>query len=126
MQLFQRGERILGAEGRKITQISSTILPQMHAVINTLRFKQSVDPALFVRAERELADRMRAIEGFQGFRIVQVADDQVMMVIFADTAECLDRMASDLGNSWMGANVAPLLDGPPDRRIGQIIASVSA
>ena len=97
----------------------------MHAVINTLRFKDSVDPTLFARAEHDLADQMRSIEGFQGFRVVQVADDQVVMVIFADVAEVLDRMATELGNTWMGANVAPLLDGPPDRRIGPIIASVS-
>ncbi len=97
----------------------------MHAVINTLRFKDSVDTALFMRAEHELADQMRALEGFQGFRVVQVADDQVVMVIFADDAAVLDRMAAELGNSWMGANVAPLLDGPPERRIGPIIAAVS-
>ena len=97
----------------------------MHAVINTLRFKQSVDPALFMRAEREMADQMRALNGFQGFRVVQVADDQVVLVIFADDAETLDRMATELGNTWMGANVAPLLAGPPERRIGPIIGSVS-
>jgi hypothetical protein len=97
----------------------------MHAVINTLRFKDSVDLAVFTRAEHELADQMRALEGFQGFQVVQVADDQVVMVIFADAAEVLDRMATELGNAWMGANVAPLLDGPPDRRLGPIIASVS-
>ncbi len=97
----------------------------MHAVINTLRFKQSVDPALFMRAEREMADQMRALNGFQGFRVVQVADDQVVLVIFADDAETLDRMATELGNTWMGANVAPLLAGPPERRIGAIIGSVS-
>jgi len=97
----------------------------MHAVVNTLRFKDPVDPALFPRAERELADQMRAFEGFQGFRVVQTADDQVVLVIFADAPEVLDRIASQLGNTWMGANVAPLLDGPTDRRIGPIIASVS-
>jgi quinol monooxygenase YgiN len=97
----------------------------MHAVINTLRFKDSVDLAVFMRAEHELADQMRALEGFQSFRVVQVADDQVVMVIFADTAEVLDRMATELGNAWMGAHVAPLLDGPPDRRLGPVIASVS-
>jgi len=97
----------------------------MHAVVNTLRFKDPVDPALFLRAERELADQMRAFEGFQGFRVVQTADDQVVLVIFADAPEVLDRIASQLGNTWMGANVAPLLDGPTDRRIGPIIASVS-
>ncbi len=98
----------------------------MHAVINTLRFKESVDPALFARAEREMADQMRTIEGFQGFRVVQVADDQVVLVIFADAAEVLDRMATELGNTWMGANVAPLLDGGPERRIGPVIGSVDA
>jgi quinol monooxygenase YgiN len=97
----------------------------MHAVINTLRFKDSVDLALFMRAERELAEQMRALEGFQGFRVVQVADDQVVMVIFADAPEVLDRMATELGNAWMGVNVAPLLAGPPERRIGPIIASVT-
>jgi hypothetical protein len=67
---------------------------------------------------------MRAIEGFQGFRVVQVADDQVVLVIFADAAEVLDRMATELGNTWMGANVAPLLDGATERRIGPVIGSV--
>lgn len=97
----------------------------MHAVLNTLRFKAPVDPALFARAERELADQMRALEGFQGFKVVQVADDQVVLVIFADFAEALDRMASQLGSTWMAANVTPLLDGSPDRRIGPVIGSVS-
>lgn len=97
----------------------------MQAVINTLRFKDSVDQALFMRAEHELAGQMRAIEGFQGFRVVQVADDQVVLVIFADTAEDLDGMAAALGDAWMGVHVAPLLSGPPERRIGPIIASVS-
>jgi hypothetical protein len=97
----------------------------MHAVINTLHFKASVDPTLFMRAERDLADQMRSIEGFQGFRVVQVADDQVVLVIFADAPGVLDRMATELGNGWMRTNVTPLLDGPPGRRIGPIIASVN-
>ena len=71
----------------------------MHAVLNTLRFKAPLDPALFVRAEHQMADQMRAIEGFQGFRVVQVADDQVVLVIFADNADVLDRMATALGNT---------------------------
>ena len=68
---------------------------------------------------------MRALEGFQGFRAVQVADDQVVLVIFADTADVLDRIATDLGNAWMGANVAPFLAGAagpadrPDHRVGR-------
>jgi hypothetical protein len=48
-----------------------------------------------------------------------------VVVIFADAAEALDRMATELGNTWMGANVAPLLDRAPERRIGPVIGSVS-
>jgi Flp pilus assembly protein TadG len=33
--------------------------------------------------------------------------------------------ATELGNTWMGVNVAPLLDGAPERRIGPVIGSVS-
>ena len=40
-----------------------------------------------MRAERELADQMRTFEGFQGFRVVQVSDDQIVLVIFANAAE---------------------------------------
>jgi hypothetical protein len=57
--------------------------------------------------------------------VVQVADDQVVLVIFADAVEALDRMATELGNTWMGANVAPWLDRPPERRMGPVIGSVN-
>jgi hypothetical protein len=97
----------------------------MHAVINTLRFRESVDPTLFVRAEHEMAarcapSRASRASGSSRWRMIQV-----VLVIFADAADVLDRMATELGNTWMGANVAPLLDGPPDRRIGPVIGSVS-
>jgi hypothetical protein len=46
--------------------------------------------------------------------------------VVVNTADALDHMASELGNSSMGTHVTPLLDGPPDRRIGAIIATVSA
>jgi hypothetical protein len=34
-------------------------------------------------------------------------------------------MANELGNTWMGANVAPLLDRAPERRMGPVIGSVN-
>ncbi len=95
----------------------------MHAVINSLRFKDPVDPALFTRAEQELAQGMRAIEGFKSFHVVQVAADRVVLVIVGDDAEVLDRLATKVGSPWMGANVVPLLAAPPDRRVGPVLAS---
>lgn len=95
----------------------------MHAVINTLRFKDSVDPAVFTAAEQELAQRMGAIDGFRSFQVIQVADDHVVLVIVGDDADVLERVATEVGSPWMGANVVPLLAAPPERRIGPVIAS---
>ncbi len=96
------------------------------AVVNHLKFAQTVDPALFARAEQEMADRMRAVAGFEGMHVVQIADDEVVLVILADTQDTLDRLAAEVGGPWMVANIRPLLARPPQRQIGPLLASVKA
>jgi hypothetical protein len=96
----------------------------MHAVINTLRFKDPVDPALFERAERQLTDQMRGREGFQGFRVVQIAEDQVMLVIFADTTESFGTHGERVGQYVDESECHPFARRTPERRIGRIIATV--
>jgi hypothetical protein len=95
----------------------------MAAVVNVLKFKESVDPALFEAAIRELVSDMRAIDGFEALHIVQTADNEVILIILADTVETLDRLATEVGSPWMSAHVVPLLAGPPQRHIGPVIAS---
>ena len=93
------------------------------AVINILRFKHAVDPSLFAAAARDLAPAMRAIDGFEGVQIVQTSDTEVVLLIFADSVEVLNRVATEVGSPWMSATVAPLLAGPPERHIGPALAS---
>ncbi len=95
----------------------------MPAVVNHLHFKEPVDPAVFARSERDLVPQMRAIEGFRGFHVVQSSEHDVILVILGDSIEVLDQIATEVGSPWMLANVVPRLDGPPQRRIGPIIAS---
>lgn len=95
----------------------------MAAVINILRFKNAVDPALFAAADRDLAPAMQAIDGFEGVQIVQTSETEVVLLIFAETVEVLNRVATEVGSPWMSANVVPLLAGPPERHIGPAIAS---
>lgn len=97
----------------------------MHAVINHLRFAGPVDDDLFDRAERELADACRGVEGFRRFAAVETAEDHVVLVIEADDAATLDRLAQAVGNSWMSEHVAPLLAGPPERSIGEVVAEIA-
>lgn len=96
------------------------------AVVNHLKFSATIDPALFARAEQEMAGRMRAVAGFEGMHVVQVADDEVFLVIFADTQATLDKLAKEVGGPWMVANIRPLLAQPPQRKIGPLLASVRA
>jgi len=95
----------------------------MHAVVNHLHFTEPVDPALFGQAERDLAPAMRAIAGFRGFHVIQAAVDHAILVIICDTAEAVDRLATEVGSPWMRANVLPLLARPPDRHVGPVVAT---
>lgn len=95
----------------------------MAGVVNRLRFKEAVDPELFAKAEVELTPLMRAIDGFQDFYAIQSSDNEVILVILGDTAEVLDRIATEVGSPWMMANVVPLLAAPPDRQIGPTVGS---
>ncbi|HET7666125.1 MAG TPA: hypothetical protein VFK56_08660 [Mycobacterium sp.] len=95
----------------------------MAGVVNRLRFKETVDPDLFAKAERDLIPEMRAIEGFWDFYVIQTSDTEVVLVILGDDVDVLDRVATEVGSPWMTANVVPLLAGPPDREIGPTIAS---
>jgi len=98
----------------------------MHAVVNHLHFKDPVDPGLFSAVEGELGARMRRLSGFRGARVLYVSDRHVILVIFGDTAQTLDRMATELGNTWMRENVVPLLERPPERHMGEVIAAADA
>ena len=97
----------------------------MVVVVNVLRFKEPVDPALFERAEVELGRAMRSIDGFGGFQVVHTGESEVVLLIFGDTVETLDRIATEVGSPWMIANVVPLLADPPARHIGSVIASAT-
>lgn len=65
------------------------------------------------RAQAELPARMRQIEGFERFHVIEMAPDEVVLVIVADTAETLDRIASDVGDTWMREHVMPHLSRHP-------------
>lgn len=97
----------------------------MHAVVNHLHFKEPIDPALFGRAADELAEPMRAIAGFGGLDVVLVDDTHAILIIRGASAEVCDEMATKVGSPWMGANVVPLLAGPPERSVGAVVAQVT-
>jgi len=95
----------------------------MHAVVNTLTFKDVVDRNLFASVETDLVPAMRAVEGFVDIYIVQTGIDEITLVILGVDADALDRAATQVGSPWMVANVVPLLAGPPNRKVGPVLAA---
>jgi hypothetical protein len=93
-------------------------------VVNVLRFSDPVDLAIFRRAEIDLAEAMRAIDGFAGLEIVHSGEAEVVLLISADTVETLDRIATEVGSPWMVTNVVPLLTAPPERHVGPVVARI--
>lgn len=98
----------------------------VHAVVSHLHFKEPVDTDLFRRAEMEAGEQMKSVTGFRGLRVVLASERHVILVIFGDTAQTLDDLATLVGNTWMRTNVAPFLERPPERHLGAVIASVGA
>jgi hypothetical protein len=97
----------------------------MHAVVNTLTFRDPIDPGLFPGAE-SLLSAMRSIDGFAGVQIVQTTETEAVLIITADSPATLDRIATEVGSPWMVEHVVPLLAGPPDRKIGTVAVSAGA
>jgi len=95
----------------------------MHAVVNQLRFKDPIDPAIFDNAENDLFPVMREVEGFDSFHVIQTSEDTAILVIVGESPEVLDRIATEVGSPWMRANVVPHLGGPPERQLGAIVVS---
>lgn len=95
----------------------------MHAVVNLLRFSEPLDPQLFVAGRDELEAKMRGVPGFEALHVVQTGENEAFLVIVADRAETLDRLATEVGGPWMVEHVVPRLAGPPSRSLGEIIVS---
>jgi hypothetical protein len=95
----------------------------MYAVVNFLHFRDPIDEELFRRAANELRPQMEGIDGFAAFHVVRTSDTEAILVIVGDAPATLDRISTEVGSPWMVANVVPLLSGPPERHLGEIVAS---
>lgn len=95
----------------------------MHAVVNRLKLSGPMPAEVWQRAQAEVPPRARQVSGFKALYVIEAADDEVVLVVVADTAEALDRIADEVGNTWMRENVLPYLAAPPDRQVGRIVAT---
>ena len=100
---------------------SSRYTSAMHAVVNHLHFTAPVESDIFTAMQTHLAPHMRT---FEGFTVIQVAEDHIVLIITGTGLDVLDRIATEVGSPWMKANIVPLLSRPPERLIGPIVVDM--
>jgi hypothetical protein len=98
----------------------------MQAVVNRLRISSPLAPDVWERAQAELVPRMLAIAGFLGLDVVEMAGDEVVLVLLGEDEDALNRAATQVGNAWMSENVIAHLAGTPDRQIGRVVVTTSS
>jgi hypothetical protein len=95
----------------------------MHAVINRLRLKRPIDPEVFAAARRDLVPRVARVAGIAAFHVVQVADDELVVVILGDDGAALERLRDEAGNAWMTENITPHLAAGTERQVGESVVA---
>lgn len=68
---------------------------------------------------------MQKVSGFQGLHVVRCGETEIVLIILAESARVLDDIATNIGSPWMVEHVVPLLASPPERHLGETIASAT-
>ena len=95
----------------------------MHTIITKLTLMKPLDAELLRRIEREFFARAKELHpGFLGAQIVQVSETETVSLSFFASREALDEVSSKLAGPWFAENVRPLLAGPVQRSVGEVVA----
>ena len=95
----------------------------MHAVVNHFPLKKPVDQKILDLMRQELFPKAQAFEGFEDFYFIRVSDEEVIVVVVWATKEALEEGTKQVGSPWFGERFGPYVAGPPDRKVGEVIAS---
>jgi hypothetical protein len=94
----------------------------MHAVVNRLTFADPVPADLIARLRHDALPRVRAA-GCLEADVVQTGERELHLVLLFEQPGDADRTMREVGSPWMREHVVPLLAGPTDRRVGDVVAS---
>ena len=97
----------------------------MYAVVNHFSFKSAIPQELIDQMQRELVPRARAFPGVRDYYFIRTATDHAVVVVLFDTPEAERDSTQQLAAPWFQQHVGPYLAGPPERRVGEVVASTA-
>jgi hypothetical protein len=96
----------------------------VHVVVNHLRLRDPLADAA-VQAVAEGVE-VAVDAGALAARVAKVDERHLILILEFATAEDADRVAREVGGSWMREHIRPLLAGDTERSVGEVIASAEA
>jgi hypothetical protein len=89
----------------------------MHASVNTYKV-MDVD-GLVHKIQEELVDRVKAIDGFIGYFVIDGADGTVIAITLGETEDAVQTSTSR-AQDWVVQRAAHLIEGSPDMTAGEV------
>ena len=89
----------------------------MHAAVRRYRVRD-VD-ALVSKIEHEFADRVKEIDGFVGYYVIDGDDGTVASVTVGETAQAVAESVR-LAAAWVRESASELVEGSPEVTVGKV------
>jgi hypothetical protein len=93
-------------------------------VVNHLRFRDPLTEDV-VQTCRDVVPRI-VDGGAMRAQVVRIDDTHLVLVLEFASAADADRVAQEVGGSWMRQHILPLLARDPERSVGEVVAAGSA
>jgi hypothetical protein len=89
----------------------------MHASVR--RYRTSDIEALERKVEEEFLDRIKEVDGFVGYYVIDGGDGDVASVTVCKSATALQKITK-LAGDWVRESAGDLVDGEPDVIAGEV------
>lgn len=89
----------------------------MHAAVR--RYRTSDIDSLVAKVEDEFVEKVKGVDGFVGYYVIDGGGGDVVSVTVGETAGAVEE-STRLASEWTGSSVADLLEGAPEVVSGEV------
>ena len=89
----------------------------MHAAVR--RYRVSDTDALVGKVEEEFVARVKGVDGFVGYYVIDGGGGNVASVTVGETAQAVDE-STQLAADWVRESAADLIEGAPEVTSGEV------
>jgi hypothetical protein len=89
----------------------------MHAAVR--RYRVSDTDALVAKVEEEFVARVKGVDGFVGYYVIDGGGGNVASVTVGETAQAVDE-STRLAADWVQESAADLVEGAPEVTAGEV------